>query len=198
MAGNIRHSLTQLCTINRMFFVFFGQNYQVGKLNKKWISAEERHSAAILGRLLQWPVDVMINFVWFVCFAEANSVAACQETNLVANLLRVLDSTKGKGGRKLNQKRRKMVATALSVLSKISKYCPRSLTTDPESPESHWESSGVAKPSRGLQKFADGFHGVFTDYLEMLENLGNYLRDWREFTRERRNSRSKSIPSQRE
>jgi len=54
-------------------------------------------------------------------------MAACQESNLVANLLQVLESTKGKGGRKLNQKRRKMVATALSVLSKISNYFHRSI-----------------------------------------------------------------------
>ena len=59
---------------------------------------------------------------WFRVFLEVNSVAACQETNLVANLLQVLESTNGKGGRKFNQKRRKMVANALSVLSKLSKY----------------------------------------------------------------------------
>jgi hypothetical protein len=51
--------------------------------------------------------------------SKANSLTACQEANLVANLIRLLETEQqGKAGRKLDNKRKKLVAVALGAISR--------------------------------------------------------------------------------
>ena len=89
------------------------------------MNAPSRRARYFIWRLIAsgMRISLLLINVHFCCalITERNSLVGCQETSLVTNLVRLLETDQGKGAaRKLDLKRKKMAAIGLTSLSRNS------------------------------------------------------------------------------